>query len=114
MTVERMTVLSAGIRRSGRLSREIRIILSGADAAGRQFSEATTTLMLSPHGASVISHQKLIPEQEVFLRVVSTNREIELRVCGEIGERKDGYIYGVAFVDPELDFWQTEFPAADG
>lgn len=109
-----MTALTAGIRRSGRLPKEIPIILSGADAAGRQFAESTRTLVLSLHGATILSRQKLIPEQDVFLRVAASNREIEVRVCGEIGEREDGHIYGVAFADRELDFWRIEFPAAEG
>lgn len=99
-----------GMRRSGRITKEIAIVLSGGDAAGRQFSEQTKTLMLSKHGASIICHHKLIPEQEAYLRVTSNDREIEVRVCGEIGEREDGHIYGVAFADPTSDFWGIEFP----
>ncbi len=104
---------SATVRRSGRISKEIPIILSGGDAAGRQFSERTRTLVLSLHGASVICHRKLIPEQEAYLRVVSNNRETEVRICGPICERDDGYIYGVAFTDPDIDFWRIEFPCAE-
>jgi hypothetical protein len=101
------------VRRSGRISKEIPVVLSGGDAAGRQFSESTKTLVLSLHGASVICHSKLIPEQEAYLRVISTNREAEVRICGEIGEREDGYIYGVAFTDPAINFWKIEFPPAE-
>jgi hypothetical protein len=104
---------SAAIRRSGRVSKEIPIVFSGADAAGRAFCEQTKTLVLSLHGASVICHQKLIPEQEAYLRVMSNNREIEVRICGQIGERQDGYIYGVAFADPDVNFWRIEFPPAE-
>ncbi|MGH9572361.1 MAG: PilZ domain-containing protein [Candidatus Acidiferrales bacterium] len=107
------TQTSAAVRRSGRISKEIPIILSGGDAAGRQFSEQTRTLVLSLHGASVICHHKLIPEQEAYLRVISNNREAEVRICGQIGERDDGYIYGVAFTDPDIDFWRIEFPSAE-
>ena len=107
------TQTSVTVRRSGRISREIPIILSGGDAAGRQFSERTRTLLLSLHGASVICHHKLIPEQEAYLRVVSNNRETEVRICGQIGERDDGYIYGIAFAHPEVDFWRIEFPPAE-
>jgi hypothetical protein len=104
---------ATGVRRSGRVSKEIPIVLSGGDASGRQFSERTRTLVVSLHGASVICHHKLIPEQEAYLRVISNNREIEVRVCGEIGEREDGYIYGVAFADVSSDFWKIEFPPAE-
>lgn len=84
-------------------------MLSGADAGGREFCEDTRTLVLSLHGASVLCHHKLIPEQELYLSAVSPAREIEVRVCGQIGKREDGYIYGVAFAKPEADFWRMDF-----
>jgi hypothetical protein len=113
VTTDRTMPVAAGIRRSGRVCKEVPIILSGADAEGRQFSERTHTLLLSLHGASVISQHKLIPEQEIYLRVVATNKEIEVRICGEIGERMDGHIYGVAFANNDLNFWKMEFPPAE-
>jgi hypothetical protein len=108
---EPMQLPASGARRSGRISKEIAILLSGGDTDGRQFSETTKTLMLSRHGASVLSRHKLMPEQERFLRSVQANREIEVRVCGQIGKREDGYIYGMAFVDSSVDFWGIEFPS---
>ncbi len=104
---------TSGVRRSGRISKEIPIILSGDDTDGRQFADTTRTLVLSRHGASVLSQHKLIPEQEIYLRPIDGNREVEVRVCGQIGEREDGYIYGVAFVNPSVDFWGIEFPPAE-
>jgi len=101
-------------RRSGRISKEIPIVLSGSDTGGRQFSETTKTLVLSRHGASVVSRYKLVPEQEIFLLAVGTKREVEVRICGEIGEGTEGHIYGVAFVDPSLNYWEIEFPSAGG
>jgi hypothetical protein len=101
------------VRRSGRISKEVPILLSGADADGLQFAEKTRTLILSRHGASVLSGHKLIPEQEAYLRLISSNHEIEVRICGEIGEREDGHIYGVAFADQSVDFWRMEFPPAE-
>jgi PilZ domain len=106
--------LPAARRRSGRISKEIPIVLSGSDTEGRQFSETTKTLVLSRHGASVLSHYKLVPEQEIFLLAVETKREVEVRICGEIGEGENGYIYGVAFVDPSVNFWEIEFPPVEG
>jgi hypothetical protein len=100
-------------RRSGRISKEIPIVLSGGDTEGRQFSETTKTLVLSRHGASVLSHYKLVPEQEIFLLAAGTKREVEVRICGQIGEGQHGYIYGVAFVDPSVNLWEIEFPPVE-
>ena len=99
-----------GIRRSGRIPKEIAIVLLGSDTEGRSFAEETKTLVLSRHGASLLSRNKLVPEQEMFIRYLDTNKEAEVRLVGQIGERSDGYIYGVAFVDQSLKFWDIEFP----
>jgi hypothetical protein len=99
-----------GLRRSGRIPKQIAIILSGSDTEGKGFSEETKTLVLSRHGASILSQHKLVPEQEMFIRCLDTNKEGEVRLVGEIGQREDGYIYGMAFVDPKINFWSMEFP----
>jgi len=110
MSAQSPPVTPIGLRRSGRVPKEIPVLFTGSDAGGRQFSEKTKTLLLSRHGASLISRYKLIPEQEAYVRTLSNNREIEVRICGEIGEREDGHIYGVAFADPAAEFWGIEFP----
>jgi hypothetical protein len=101
-----------GIRRSARIPKEIAIMLSGSDTDGRGFAEETKTIVLSRHGASILSRYKLVPEQEMFIRHLGTNKEVEVRLVGQIGERSDGYIYGVAFLDPQVNFWEIEFPPA--
>jgi hypothetical protein len=98
------------LRRSGRISKSVPILLIGSDTDGRMFSEETRTVVLSLHGAGVISFHKLLAEQELVLRSLETNREAEIRVVGEIGMQGDKHTYGVAFVDDYLDFWQMEFP----
>jgi hypothetical protein len=101
-----------GIRRSGRIPKEIAILLLGSDTEGKGFAEESKTLVLSRHGATLLSRNKLVPEQEIFLRYLGTNKEVEVRLVGQIGERTDGYIYGVAFLDPNVNFWGVEFPPA--
>jgi len=99
-------------RRSGRLTLSVPIILIGATEEGRVFSEETHTVVLSLHGAGIVSRHKLIAEQEMILRVCESNRETEVRVVGEIGSQDGLYTYGVAFLDAHLDFWGRDFPAA--
>ena len=98
------------VRRSGRISKQVPILLIGSDADGRVFSEVTKTVVLSFHGAGIVSANKLIAEQELHIRSMVTNREVEARVVGEIAENEGVYTYGVAFLDDSLDFWQLEFP----
>ena len=101
-----------GVRRSSRIPRAISILLTGSDMEGKMFSEETNTVLLSRHGAGIISHYKLSPEQELILRRLDTNKEAEVRVVGQIGAEDDVYTYGVAFLDSTENFWGIKFPPA--
>jgi hypothetical protein len=98
------------VRRSARIPKEVAILLTGSDIEGKVFSERTKTVVLSRHGAGIVSEYKLSAEQELIIRCVNSNKEAEVRVVGQIGAQPNGYTYGVAFVDPHLDFWDVEFP----
>src|SRR5215471_20684341 len=95
-------------RRTSRVPKEIAILLIGSDVDGRVFSEETKTVILSQHGAGILSQYKLAPEQEVVLRRLDTQKEAEVRVIGQIGAQDDVYTYGVAFLDPHIDLWNIE------
>jgi hypothetical protein len=99
-----------GVRRSGRIAKKIAILLTGCDVEGRVFSEETSTIVLSLHGAGINSQLKLVAEQELFLRSTENNREAEIRIVGQLGSQGDLHTYGVAFVDKELRFWDIDFP----
>jgi hypothetical protein len=98
------------VRRSGRIPKAVDILLFGTDGNGQVFAEETKTVLLSRHGAGILSKRKLIPEQELIIRCVDTNKEGEVRVVGQIGDQPDGYVYGVAFLDPSITLWPVEFP----
>lgn len=102
---------SEGVRRSCRISKEISILLVGSDTEGKVFSEETRTVLLSRHGAGIVSRYKLSAEQELILRRLDTNRETEVRVVGQIGEESEVYTYGVTFLDSTSNFWDMKFPA---
>src|SRR5580700_12323287 len=88
----RMTDISR--RHSGRITKSTPIILLGCDAEGRVFSEETRTVILSFHGAGILSAHKLVSEQEMTLRSLVTLREAEIRVIGEIAKQDDFHVYG--------------------
>jgi len=58
----------AGLRRSSRIPKEIAILLVGSDMEGKMFSEETKTVVLSRHGAGIVSQYALYAEQELILR----------------------------------------------
>ncbi len=99
-----------GVRRSSRIPKEISILLVGSDMEGKVFSENTKTVLLSRHGAGIVSQHKLSPEQELILRRLDTNKETEVRVVGQIGAESGIYTYGVAFLDSTNNFWGIKFP----
>jgi len=101
-----------GARRSGRITKEIPIVLLGTDTAGRVFSENTTTLVLSRHGAGILCRSRPDPNENLTIRFRGGSTEVAVRLVGDMGEDARGYVYGVAFVDSELDFWELKFPAA--
>lgn len=102
----------SGVRRSGRISKQLPILLLGTDTSGRVFSEETHTLVLSRHGAGIVARNKFAPDEVLTLRLLDSGREAEVRLVGQLGDHPRGKVYGVAFCDPDLDFWQIEFPPA--
>jgi hypothetical protein len=103
-----------GVRRSSRIPKEIGILLVGSDMDGKMFSEQTKTVVLSRHGAGIVSQYALSAEQELILRRLDTNKEAEIRVVGNLGAHGKSYTYGVAFLNPETDLWEIQFPSMTG
>jgi len=106
--------MSSSQRRSGRISRRVPILLLGTDTIGRVFSEETTTLVLSRHGAGILSCHKLTPDETLTVRRLGSHEEAEVRLVGQMGQQDGSHVYGVAFLDPQLDFWKVEFPSEPG
>lgn len=99
------------LRRSDRIPKEVAILLIGSDAQGKGFMEQTKTVVLSRHGAGIVSKHKLAVDQEMVIVQTICNKEAEIRVVGQIGSEDGSYTYGVAFLDPDIAFWGVEFPS---
>jgi PilZ domain len=97
-------------RRSGRIAKELDIVLLGTDTTGRMFSEETKTVVLSRHGAGVVSRYRFTPDELMTLRLSGSTKEAVVRLVGQIGGEPARYVYGLAFVEPDPDFWPMEFP----
>jgi hypothetical protein len=97
-------------RRSGRIAKELPILVMGTDTTGTVFSEATKTVVLSRHGAGILSKYRFAPDEVLSIRLPDTDKEAEIRLVGKIGGEQGRYVYGVAFVDPDTPFWPMEFP----
>lgn len=105
-------VMTQESRRSDRIPKEVGVLLIGWDAQGVEFMEQTKTVVLSRHGAGIVSAHKLAAEQELLIVHLESNKETDIRVVGQIGCEGDSYTYGVAFLNPAVDLWGIEFASA--
>jgi hypothetical protein len=101
---------TADQRSSDRIHLELRIILAGTDAAGKEFVEETKTLVVGRRGAKVISRHALVPQQRLRIRCLRTDRVADLRVAGPIGGDEEGTHYGVEILNAGTDLWGINFP----
>jgi len=104
---------SASLRRSDRVSLTLLLETSGKDATGQEFVEACRTLLINRTGAVIVLERDLAPDQEIHLRrqaPAEKHREGRVRVVGQFGRQKDGYLYGIEIIDDKNDLWGIEFP----
>jgi len=95
---------SERLRRSSRIPKKSQSCWSEATWRQGVFGTAKTVL-LSRHGAGIVSEYKLSPEQERDPSFQETNRETEVRVVASSAPVGGSYTYGVAFLDQSIDFW---------
>ena len=85
----------------------------GADVHGQQFFERTLTIAIRRTGVSVLLDKKMGPDAEVILRNPETNEEAIAFVVGQIPDDQTGRVYGLTFLDPSVNLWHVQFPAAE-
>jgi len=106
---------SAPVRRSDRVSLTLLLEASGRDAKGTEFKEPARTLLINRTGAVIILERELAPEQQLHLQrraPAEAHRQSRVRVVGQFGRQKEGYLYGIELPDPSVDLWGVEFPEA--
>jgi hypothetical protein len=102
------------MRTSDRVCLETIIILSGTDSAGRRFVETTQAVVINRGGARITSRHALVPEQQLTIRCVKTGLEAAAQVAGPIVEGAEGWNFGVALLQPDVNIWGINFPLLDG
>ncbi|HLA40787.1 MAG TPA: hypothetical protein VJ417_12370, partial [Candidatus Glassbacteria bacterium] len=104
----------SGQRRSGRLSQELPIQVSGIDATGRDFTTPAHTLVLSRYGAEILLKTELVPDQEISIGLLGNAKDWDARVVGLFSKRPEGFAYGIEFLFQDGNFWGISFPAMLG
>jgi hypothetical protein len=101
-------------RRSDRVSLTVLLEVSGTDSHGAEFKEPGKTLIVSRRGAMIVLGRELKGGQEIHLRrkaLAESHRQSLARVVNQMGQQRDGYLYSVEVLDPEIDLWGVAFPA---
>ena len=97
-------------RRSDRISLGLRIRVSGHGGLNQEFATTTRTVLLSRHGAKIILDHDQVPQGELSVGCLNTNKEADARIVGFMGEEPEGPSYGVEFLDKEVNLWDIAFP----
>jgi hypothetical protein len=104
---------SPAMRRSDRVSLTLLLEVSGKDSFGKEFKTPGRTLLINRGGAVIVLDHELKAEQQVHLRrqaAHESHRAADVRVVGQFGREKDGFLYGVEILDANSDLWGVEFP----
>jgi hypothetical protein len=96
-------------RSSDRVALVLQIRIFGSDIEGHIYREDAQTLLLSRNGALILTNRSLIPQEEILIRRDHTGKEAPAQVVGRVRQQKDGYVYGVKILDPEINLWDINF-----
>lgn len=97
-------------RRSDRVAIEVPIEVVGTDATGSDFMDQTRAVLVSRHGGKILLNRILSADQELTVLCKPSGKEAPGRVVGHLGEGPEGHYYGIAFLDPDVNLWDIEFP----
>jgi len=106
---------SPSIRRTDRVSLTLLLEVTGKDASGRDFKDPAKTLLINATGGVLILGRELMKDQTIHVRRLApteASREADVRVVGQFGQQKDGYLYSIEILDSKNDLWGVEFPPA--
>jgi hypothetical protein len=92
---------------------QVPVRISGSDAQGKKFEEATATLAINAHGALVLLQARLTSGSKVQLQHNLTKEEQECHVAFLGPVRSGKAEVGLEFSDARPSFWRVAFPPED-
>jgi PilZ domain len=104
-----------GMRQSDRVSLRMQVDASWFASDGTAVKQAAQTLLVSRNGGVIRITEKLFSGQEITLHrnlEGDLRKSARARIVAEIDRDGDGFLYAIAILEPRVDFWDIEFPAA--
>src|SRR6267378_8473106 len=100
-------------RRSQRVMLKVSVVVLAHGADKKVVSEATRTVTVNAHGASVMLGLKVSIGQVLMLRNSGTGEEVSCRVVYLSPHQSEKREVGVDFMKPSPGFWRISFPPPD-
>ena len=97
---------------TSRISASIHIQISWIGRRGEHFNEPARTLTIGHDAATIVSPQKLVATQQITIHCPGTDKYAIARVVGLIRQEDRWNIYGLDFIDPDVNLWDIEVPFA--
>lgn len=88
----------------------IPIEVSWTADTGRAFTKKAVALAISRFGAIIAVHHKLATIQQITISCTG-KQDVIAQVVGQIREQYEGYVYGLAFLDPNANPWSAKIPS---
>src|SRR5271154_1755107 len=104
---------SAAQRRSARVSLTLLREASDKDINEQDFTRPARTMQINRTGAVILLDRDLRPDQRIDIRRLAPteeHRRTQVRIVGQFGLQKEGFVYGVEILEPQSDIWNIEFP----
>lgn len=100
-------------RRTDRVALTLLLEASGNDRRGNPFQESTRTVLINRSGAMIVLGRELATDQRIHVKrqaPAESHRQSDVRIVGQFGRERDGYLYGIEIVNGSEDLWGIEFP----
>jgi hypothetical protein len=107
--------LDKNLRRSERVSLDLRVHVSGTAERGEDFSGEGHTVDVSHDGAAIAVDRDLHVGQTIKIRRIGVNKEALARVVEYYKNSVSGArVFGVALTDTQVNLWDIVFPPPAG
>jgi hypothetical protein len=99
--------------RSDQSSLSIPIEVTWTAIPGRPFTKKGTALAITRFGSLIEFRHELEPTQQISIHCTGVEREVRAQVLGQVRKVRDGYVYGLSWLDANVNLLDIEAPGMD-